>query len=757
MKPYLTLIILGCINLLNAQNTITGTITDSENNPLFGVTVHAPKLHLGTTSDFDGNYILENIPNGELTVVFSFLGFKPETRTIQLKNEMETLNVSLQESVFKMDEIILSTPFEKLQSENVMKVERQTVQQLKRQGSVTLADGLTQVPGVSQITTGSGIGKPVIRGLSGNRVLVYSQGVRLENQQFGNEHGLGLADNGVESIEVIKGPASLLYGSDALGGVIYINPARYADKNNTLASIHQTYLSNSSGSQSVFDIKSSGELLKFVGSIGYQNHRDYRVPSGKRVTNSRFNEYDFKGGFGFNLTNFSSDIRFNHTHSNIGIAAEIGEQSKKAQPDLPFQNLDNTIISAHNHWYFKNSSLDFHLGYTSNARKEFEGGHHHGGAEEPGHHEVEEYHNEAALNMKLNTFSYDVKYLFPKINTTELVSGVQGLFQTNTNKGEEILIPNATVRDFGAFVTATTKINEHHLQAGIRFDIRDLETESHHIGHDEDGEHHHDFEAINKDFNSFTAALGYKTKAFDKITTRVNLAAGFRAPNLAELTSNGVHHGTNRFEKGNSDLNTEKNVQLDIALEYGNEHIEVFTNGFYNVVNNYIYLSPTGSELDGVPVYDYEQENAALYGGEFGFHLHPHPLDWLHFNSSYEMVIGKQNNGDYLPLIPAHKLNATLRGEFKIAETLQNSYAFIKLENYFKQNKVSQFETDTKGHQLLDVGLGGDITLGNVKFNLTANANNVLNTEYISHLSRLKENGVYNMGRNVIVGVRFNI
>lgn len=121
------------------------------------------------------------------------------------------------------------------------------------------------------------------------------------------------------------------------------------------------------------------------------------------------------------------------------------------------------------------------------------------------------------------------------------------------------------------------------------------------------------------------------------------------------------------------------------------------------------------------------------------------------------MVIGKQNNGGYLPLVPAHKLNATLRGEFKIAETFKNSYAFIKLENYFEQNRVSQFETSTKGYRLLHMGLGGDITLGKLKFNLTANANNVLDTKYISHLSRLKENGVYNMGRNVIVGVRFDI
>ncbi|PID69354.1 MAG: TonB-dependent receptor [Flavobacteriales bacterium] len=759
MKSLYLFICIGCINILYTQNTISGKVTDTDNNPLFGVVVYSPKTHIGTTTDVDGNYRIENLPNGEETIVFSFIGFKSVTRIISLPNKDMLLNIAMEESVFKMDEVILSIPFEKLQSENTMKVERQTVQQFKKQGSVTLAEGLALVPGVEQISTGSGIGKPVIRGLSGNRVLVYSQGVRLENQQFGSEHGLGLSDNGVESIEVIKGPASLLYGSDALGGVIYINPERYADKGQTKAAIKQIYFSNTRGSHSVFDIKSSGDILKFVSSMSYQSHLDYKIPTGKRVTNSRFNEFDFKGGLGFNLTNFSSDFRFNYTHSNLGIAEEVGEQSHLVQPQLPFQKLDNIMVSSHNHWFFKNSSLDFHFGYTSNLRKEFETPHHHE-HEEDHHHGEESEPAEAALNMKLNTFSYDVKYLFPKINKTEFIAGIQGLFQTNKNHGEEILIPDAALSDFGTFVTTTTKVNNHQFQAGLRFDLRSIKTEEHHVIHheheDDHHEHHeHEFEAIDKNFQSFTASLGYKTRFFDIITTRVNLAAGFRAPNLAELTSNGVHHGSNRFEVGNSDLRTEKNWQLDAAIEYGNEHVEVFANGFYNAIANYIYLSPAGITMDEVPVYNYQQDNANLYGGEFGFHLHPHPLDWLHLNSSYEMVIGKQKNGDYLPLIPAHKLNATLRGDFKISEIIKNNYAFVKLENYFKQDRVGRFETDTKGYQLLNVGLGGDITLGGKKFNLTVNANNLLDTKYISHLSRLKENNVYNMGRNVIMGVQF--
>ncbi len=148
-----------------------------------------------------------------------------------------------------MDEVILSAPFDKLQSENVMKIESKSMETLKKAGAPTLMQGISNIPGVAEITTGTGIGKPVIRGLSGNRVLVYTQGVRLENQQFGNEHGLGMNDSGIESVEVIKGPASLLYGSDALGGVLYLNPEKFAYQGETKVDVSQSFFSNTLGKQ----------------------------------------------------------------------------------------------------------------------------------------------------------------------------------------------------------------------------------------------------------------------------------------------------------------------------------------------------------------------------------------------------------------------------------------------------------------------------------------------------------------------------
>ena len=226
MKKIIPMLLLGFSAILHAQNSVSGTVTDAQNQPLKGVTITAPEIHKGTTTDENGKFTLNNLPNSNLKLSFSFIGFAIQNKNIFVEQKDTNLDISLEEKAFQMDEIIVSTAFNKLQSQNVMKVEHVNMKSIQQKGTATLIEGLATIPGVSQISTGTSIGKPVIRGLSSNRVLVYSQGVRIENQQFGDEHGLGLNDAGVESVEVIKGPASLLYGSDALGGVLYFNPEK---------------------------------------------------------------------------------------------------------------------------------------------------------------------------------------------------------------------------------------------------------------------------------------------------------------------------------------------------------------------------------------------------------------------------------------------------------------------------------------------------------------------------------------------------
>jgi iron complex outermembrane recepter protein len=392
------------------------------------------------------------------------------------------------------------------------------------------------------------------------------------------------------------------------------------------------------------------------------------------------------------------------------------------------------LLSLNNVFTFKYSKLDVDLGYISNDRSELSEG------------------NIAVLRMKLNTFNYDAKYHLPKFGKIESILGIQGMRQTNKNSGEEFLIPNATTNDFGFFGTANYEWNKNIFQTGIRFDNRKIVSESYGISGDEGS-----FEAINKSYNSINASMGYKTNLAKNLDFRLNVASGFRAPNLAELTSNGVHEGTNRYEKGNNDLKTEQNIQTDLNLEFKKDHFEFFLNGFYNNINHYIYASPSGNQIDGFDVFDYIQNNAKLYGGEIGLHFHPHPLDWLHFETSFDNVTGRKQNGDYLPLIPANNWSNSIRTEFKNQNWLENGFATLNISTTFNQNNVSGFETKSNDYTLLNLGFSGKIKWYKMVFDLNLNANNVLNKTYISHLSRLKNNGIPNIGRNVVFGIRFEI
>ena len=224
MKAFITILILTLYTTtFFAQSQMLGTITDAKTQQPIDATIYIPSIEKGTQTDFDGHYLLADIPEGTFKIIVSALGYKTQTQEVTfLKNQAVTKDFQLIESALEMEEVIISTPFHKLQRDNVMKVARINMEDIKSSGAVTLAQGLNNIAGVTGISTGVGISKPVIRGLSSNRVLTYAQGVRLENQQFGEEHGLGLSDAGVASVEVIKGPASLLYGSDALGGVLYV-------------------------------------------------------------------------------------------------------------------------------------------------------------------------------------------------------------------------------------------------------------------------------------------------------------------------------------------------------------------------------------------------------------------------------------------------------------------------------------------------------------------------------------------------------
>lgn len=729
MKFLISVICIGLSFFTYSQNTLSGKITNINNEPIIGAEVYLPQIHKGTISDEEGKYELQNLHDGKIDIVITSMGYETLITSVEIKKNTNQ-DFVLDESVFKMDEMIISTPFNKLQSHNVMKVENIKLAN-SNIGAINLTEKMSAIPGISSVSTGNGIGKPVIRGLSGNRVLVYTQGIRYENQQFGEKHGLGINESGIENVEIIKGPASLLYGSDALGGVIYLVPEKFENSNKTTSNLSSTFQSNSIGFNNSIGVKTTKNKYKFLARATYNTQSDYKTGEGIRVSNSRFNNTDFKTGFGYDNSNFKTEIRYNYNQANNGITHEIDEQSTSKKLEGTYQKINNHLLSVKNNIYFNSFTLKSDVGFTSHHRKLFE-------------------EDNKQVDMSLNTFSYDIKTHLLDYEEFETIFGIQGMYQTNKNNIEEIFLPDATIFDFGIFATTNYDFRNNSLQVGIRFDNRNINTEE----HGELGSSNY-FEALDKNLNNFTGAIGLRSDIATNFVSRINLALGFRAPNLSELTSNGFHEG--RFEIGNSDLKNEKNFQFDANIEYSNKTFEFYINAFYNRIHNYIYLEPSGELINNFDVFTYSQDNSKLYGGEIGIHLHPESYKWLHLTSSGESVRGKTDTGADLPRIPSFTIKNNIKIDFSLNDAFSSNYVELNNKSSFKQTKINEHEDEGEAYTLFDVGLGSNFKLGKLKTKFFINFNNLFNKNYIDHLSVLKEEKIANIGRNIVFGLEFKI
>ncbi len=730
-------------------------VLDKENSmPVTYASVYYPDTKTGTMTDMLGQFNV-NFTMPQVLVQVSAVGYQTFLHRINL-NESEQI-IYMQPSTHELREIVVIDNGLRLQGENVMNVERLNLKNATVPG-ISLTDKLASIAGVDNLSTGSGIGKPVIRGLSGNRIAVFAQGVRVENQQWGDEHGLGLDEDGYEQVEIIKGPASLLYGSDALGGVLYFVDERYAKNNSIEAGIGSEFDSNSLGfgNNAVFKLSKNRFHWNLFG--GYTTHTDYKDGHNDFVPNSRFNTGNLKTTLGYTGDKFTTSLKYNFLNEKYGLTEtghhhdheEGGEHDHEVYKNgrkllMPYQDLTTHIISTENTFFFDNDSkLKVDAGYVFNNRKEFEAGHEHeheAEAVEEHDHDHEAHGNEhegAALNMNLQTFSYNAKWYSPKWNDKwTLIAGSQGMAQRNSNHGEEILIPDADTYDFGLFAMTDFYYTEKaYWQLGVRFDTRYISSEM-----------------LDKQYNSFNFSTGIYQPIIKDLSFRLTLSSGFRAPNMSELLSNGIHHGTNRYEIGNPDLKTENSYQIDASLNYSTKHIEFFINPYFNYIHNYIYLQPAADEIDEVAVFNYTQNDAFLYGGETGFHFHPHPLDWLHVEGSYSGTFGQDTDNNYLALMPSQKINALVSANFSFKKVMRQFSVYVQNQYSFAQNKVADNELSTPDYNLLNAGVMFEFGIKSQRIQLNLSANNLLNEVYYDHLSRYKAEGIYNMGRSFQVKI----
>ena len=726
-----SLLFFSQIMTLRAQ-VFSGTVKDRETNlPISNANIFFIELHTGTASDGDGHFSFDQLPQKKIQLQVSCIGYKTSLETIDL-SVIKEMTFYLERSHIDLEEVVVSIPTGKLQLENMAPVERIRMDEFPATEHLTLLEIIANIPGIEQNTTGVGIGKPVIRGLTGNRVVTYAQGIRVENQQWGDEHGLGIAETGIESIEVIKGPASLLYGSDALGGVLYLVDARYALRNQLEGTFGTRFHTNTMGSMTDLGLKWHQDQWKVNLFGAFASHADYQIPSRDRVFNTRFDEKSLKASIGFNKNHWISNLRYSFLQNQFGIHNELMEiSSTERKPALPFQKVTHHLVSFENTFLLEDSRLNVILGYNDNLRNEFE-----------------DDRNTPALALDLQTSTFEVKWHSPIYNNQwNLITGIQGMYQTNLNSGSEFLIPDATTFDIGGFTLTQFNLPKLQLQVGLRFDYRAVDTEVM-FGKDRT------VPPLSTNFSNFNYSAGF-VYPMKPITLRANISSGFRAPNSSELLSYGVHEGTNRFEIGNEGLDSEHATQFDISIDYQNEHLHITVNPFYNVINNFIYLSPTDSTIEQTTVFEYIQNKAFLFGGEMSVHWHPHKFHWLHIGSSLATVLAEDQNQNPIPLIPATQLDTKVRADLSSGQNVFMKDFYIQHIFKFKQNRTGIFESPSDAYHLINLGL--TLAMNNRKSPLefTAGVNNLLNAKYTDHLSRFKTEGIPNPGINFHFGIRY--
>ena len=805
MKKYICfLLLLNAFMLLTSaaiaqQFTLTGKVFDkATGKTLAGASVYLPEIKKGTIANKEGVFTI-NIEQGSHVLEISYIGYATDVQNIQLQKNT-TQDFYLNSSVLEGGNVIV-TSFLRATSTRRTPTPVTIIKkdELFLGVSSNLIDALSKVPGVSQISTGPAISKPVIRGLGYNRVVVMNDGIRQEGQQWGDEHGIEIDEYNVSRTEVLKLPASLIYGSDALAGVINIISNVPVSEGVIKGNVYSNYQTNNRMMGNHFDL--AGNKKGFIWGINYsaKNAGDYKNKYDGNVFNSRFLERNGGGYVGIEKNWGYSQLSFSNFYQHLGIvegdradggqfimlkdvkgiAKEMivgSEESKSFSPNAPMQKIQHTKYTLDNNIKLGSDRLKATFGLQRNQRMEF------GNVLDL---------NEKELYFDLNTFNYSIQYLKAEKNNWKNTFGINGMRQTNTNRGEEALVPDYTSFDIGAFYYTQKRTDKTSWSGGLRYDQK-------YMNYIDPAQFvcPPDMACIalynpvesNKQFNNISGAIGIEHDISAQLTLKLNISRGLRAPSMAELASYGAHEGTNRFEYGNEALISEKSLQFDAAIEWNNEHMSIAGNVFYNTVKDYIFYQKLTAKSGGDSIivengddlyaFAFRQKDAHLYGAELNVDFHPHPLDWLHVENSLSLIRGQfkeaLDGSTNLPGIPSARLLSEIRIEmFKKSKAIRNSFINMQLDNVFAQNNPFvgyNTETVTSAYTILNIGFSTQVQHKNkTLFSVSLVGQNIADIAYQNHLNRLKYGpmneatgrmGVFNMGRNfslkINVPLQFN-
>jgi len=784
--------------------TLSGTITDkADGKPIIGATITIPDLRKGAVADANGKYTFNNIPKGIYLVQVSYIGYQTINQRVDF-SKTKVYDVKMQTSSVEAGEVVITGV------SKATEIKRSPVPMLavgkayleQRAASGNIIDQIAALPGVSAVTTGPNVSKPFIHGLGYNRVITLMDGIRQEGQQWGDEHGIEVDQNSVDRVEVIKGPASLTYGSDAIGGVVNLISPPPVPEGTIAGSVQGIYGTNQGLLNGSFRLQGNqngfvwGTVVSAKGGKNYQNQRD------GRVYGTNYKEKDARVMVGLNKswgtsylnTSVFDDEQSIPDGSRDSLTRRFTRQITEDdafRPIVPQSVLNSyTIPTLHQHVQlyriYNNSNfrlgdgnLIVNLGYQYSHRREYT------------HPEAGDI---AGLNLHLTTYTYDVKYNFNLGNDYETTLGINGQYQNNTiGDATDFPIPAYHQFDIGPFFVVKKSYGKLDLSAGARFDNRSFSSSAAYV--DTLGANGFpqlytganptsapnvktQFDAFSKTFQGFSGSFGATYNVSDAFLVKANISRGFRAPSIAEISANGPDPGSQIYHIGDKNFKPEFSLQEDIGTFLTLPNVTASIELFNNNISNYIYqqqiLNPDGSPVytQGYTTFTYVQSKARIYGGEVNVDLHP--ISWLHFENAMSLTYG-ENKGNgapvadslkYLPFIPPLHTHTELRGTFNGGfGDFKSLYVFVGFDHYSAQGRFFAAygtETYTPGYNLLSAGFGGNIVnkAGQPVIKLFIEGTNLANVNYQSNMSRLKyfdnptvpagvRPGIFNMGRNI--------
>jgi iron complex outermembrane receptor protein len=776
---------------VNAQSIlqIRGIVVDERNTPLPGAVVSVKTEGQNVVTGSEGDFSLVVKRNDRVKIEVSFLGYLSYSDSVSADSSERDIRIALQPDVQQLSEVIISDRYaEQRRKEHSQGIEVVGDEYIRQNLSGSLMKTLERLPGVTAMDIGSSQSKPVIRGLGFNRVVVTDHGVKHESQQWGADHGLEIDQYAVERAEVIKGPGSLRYGSDAIGGLIELNQVFIPQENSLGGSLNISGKSNNGllgGSLELYGRNKEWYMTARVTGIDYADYKvpvdsvtinSYRVPLYRnRLRNTAGEDYIAHFSIGlirkrFTTSVYVSDVFsksgfFANAHGIMPLTTDSSYDLSNRDIQLPYQWVNHLkaisrMILFHGPW-----KTESEIGYQNNLRQELNQyiGHGYMPASLP---DSIGFQSDLAREFRKNTFSLNIR-TSRVLSVHTLSGGFNAEYQVNRIDGWAFIIPSFNQVTAGLFIIDEVRPNENLvIQAGIRYDLGAVDIQSYTdwfktpviADTDTTWQYARRAAALHRTFGSFSwsAGLSYSSS---EITFKANIGRSFRMPIPKELAVNGVNYHYFIYEKGDPDLSPEVSYQFDAGLEW---HIPKFAfevSPFVNYFPNYIYLDPTYlhdyTYGAGNQIYQYTQSEVFRAGGELHMHyqLFRNLLAGLIAEYVYSRQLSGGKKGFTLPFSPPASMILNLKYTPRIGKTLINPYFSLDMNLTGPQNQIVPPEIKTPGYMDLSLSVGSEIKVGSQRWTVSLRIQNIMNSVYYNHTSFYRLMDVPEPGRNFSINI----